>query len=164
MAVLTQARLKEALEYFPETGEFVRRASSGGKLAGTRAGGKVGGGYVLISVDGMQYLAHRLAWLYMRGSLPDHEVDHRDTDRSNNRWTNLRKATRSEQSCNASIRVDNTSGVKGVYLDRRDGMWYGQVAHEEKTFNTKRFPTKEQAGDAVAALRSSLHGEYARAA
>ncbi len=87
---LTQERLKEVLSYNPETGIFTRNP-------GIRGGEKVGTnshGYVSIMVDGYLYQAHRLAWLYMEGYMPEQEIDHISRKRDDNRWCNLRVVNR----------------------------------------------------------------------
>src|SRR5579863_2482235 len=92
--MLTQERLKELLHYDPDTGLFTRLVTV---AAFGAQKGKIAGnvdkkfGYCLIRIDGRGYLAHRLAFLYMTDSIPE-EVDHRDLNRSNNKWINLRAA------------------------------------------------------------------------
>lgn len=115
--MLTQQRLKELLTYDYDSGLFYRKLIIGSK-------GKLGDlaghiskrlGYRIISVDGKQYLAHRLAWLYLYGEWPPYQVDHINRDRTDNKANNLRLATnRSEQMQNQNIRKDNTSGHQGV--------------------------------------------------
>lgn len=93
---LTAERLRELLHYDPDTGVFTRLVATGGRYradVGDVAGTDSDQGYILISVESYQYRAHRLAWLYMTGGWPQHEVDHRDAIRSNNRWGNLRDVT-----------------------------------------------------------------------
>lgn len=77
----------------------------------------------MIGVDGTKYLAHRLAWLYMTGEWPEFEIDHINRSRADNRWDNLRKADRREQSGNIALPSHNTSGRKGVCWDKSRGKW-----------------------------------------
>lgn len=93
--MIDQARLKEVLQYDPDTGEFIwRQRMSSRAPVGGRAGVTRQDGYVKISIDKRQYFAHRLAHLYMTGKWPQ-EIDHRDRNPSNNRWGNLRAVSRS---------------------------------------------------------------------
>jgi hypothetical protein len=77
---LTAARLRERLHYDPKTGVFTRRWSRKGFKAGSVSGGKLSDGHIGVTVDGRQYYAHRLAWLWMTGEWPDPETDHKDGD------------------------------------------------------------------------------------
>ncbi len=112
--MLTAERLRELLHYDPETGLFTRKTTTSSRAS---AGGVVGlrptkKGYWSVCVEGRRYLSHQLAWFWMTGQWPDPECDHRDTDPSNNRWVNLREATRSQQCANQRRRSDNSSGSK----------------------------------------------------
>lgn len=98
---LSQERLKELLHYEPETGWFTWRVSSSMANPGDRAGGLHGyGGYRAIGLDYRKYLEHTLAWLYMTGTVPQKEIDHINNDAGDNRWSNLREATRSQNGHN----------------------------------------------------------------
>lgn len=159
--MLTQERLRQLLHYDPETGIFTRLVNSGTAKAGDVAGTRQRGGYVLISVDGTQYLAHRLAWLYETGSWPAAHTDHRDGDKANNRFANLREATSTENGRNRSRPRDNTSGAKGVYWSRRRCKWVAQISDGRKVINLGGF---NEIADAVAARRAAeaeIYGEFA---
>lgn len=125
---ITQARLKELLHYDPDSGLFKRRIGrTGSAKKGMVAGGQMICGYVSIKIDGIPCLAHRLAFLYQEGEIPI-EVDHKNHIRNDNRWDNLRHATRSINQRNASRRADNTSGLTGVSWNTRKRKWIVQVA------------------------------------
>ena len=64
----------------------------------------------------------------MTGRWPENTIDHRDLDRSNNRWTNLREATYSQQRGNSLLQARSTSGVRGVTFDKRTGKWQAMLA------------------------------------
>lgn len=93
-------RLRKLLSYDPTTGEFTRIKSSGGRFAGSKAGCKNTAGYIVIRVDDRLYLAHRLAWLYVTGDWPQHDIDHINGERTDNRFSNLRE-------CNMSLNLQN---------------------------------------------------------
>ena len=102
--MLTQERLKQLLNYDPETGIFTRIISvSSNALKGDIAGWINGHGYRQLSIDYKKYDCHRLAFLYMLGKLPNEEVDHINHIRSDNRWINLREVTRHENKKNLSF-------------------------------------------------------------
>ena len=111
---MTQARLKELLHYEPDTGWFTWRIHSSMAKPGERAGGGHGLGYRSIGLDYKKYLEHTLAVLYMTGAWPTHEVDHINRDKSDNRWCNLREATRSQNGHNKGLSRRSSTGFPGV--------------------------------------------------
>ncbi len=113
-AFLTQARLFELLSYDPAKGDFTNLKSRGGLRVGAKAGAVAHHGYIHIVIDRRMYLGHRLAWFYMTGKWPDAQIDHRNMVRGDNRWSNLRAATQSQQQQNQRVRKDNRLGIKGV--------------------------------------------------
>lgn len=112
---LTQERLKEVLDYNPETGEFYWKAQVSSRAkAGCKAGWVNSIGYRQIWVSGKPYFAHRLAWLYVYGYFPENDIDHINRIRSDNRALNLREVSRSCNLRNAGGHTGSASGVKGV--------------------------------------------------
>ena len=91
--MLTQDKLKELITYNPDTGIFIRKN-------GARAGTINNRNYERVSVSGINYLAHRLAFLYMTGEMPDEMVDHINGKTLDNRWCNLRKANKYQNAQN----------------------------------------------------------------
>ena len=136
---LTQEYLKKVLDYNPESGVFTRKwrprshyqtkrswKTMNARYAGKEAGNIDNMGYVVIGIDGVKYRAHRLAFLYMRGSFPRF-TDHINHDKSDNRWENLRDVTPQDNSRNATRQKRNKSGFTGVrYLDK-EGKWYSYI-------------------------------------
>jgi len=127
--MLTQERLKELLDYNPETGIFVWKIGStnGMRVKGTKAGHIKKNGYVEIRVGYKNYSAHRLAFLYMEGYLPEGQVDHEDRIKDHNWWNNLREASPQCQTRNTGLNSLNTSGVKGVNWNSCRKKWYVQI-------------------------------------
>ena len=123
---LSQSTLKELVHYNPTTGVFVRRAASGTAKDGDPMG-CVAHGYLQASVNGKPYLLHRLAFLYMTGSFPPDQVDHINHKRDDNRWINLRHATRTENLRNATLSNSNTSGHTGVYWNKASNKWNAMI-------------------------------------
>lgn len=135
MSKLTQARLKELLDYDPLSGLFTRRVRTSNSIKiGDIAGCDDGKGYIRINVDGKLYKAHRLAFLWMMGHWPENDVDHRNEVKSDNRWDNIRTATRQQNNANKGKQSNNTSGYKGVTWNKATGKWQAAV-----TFNRKRY-------------------------
>ena len=146
MSDLTQARLKELLSYDPATGVFVWiKARARQVLVGSVAGTVGERGYRRIIIKGKNYRAHRLAWLYVYGEWPDSELDHINRDKLDNRISNLRIVTRSENLQNTDIRKNNTSGTKGVWLNKIRQKWVASVTINNKYKHLGHFDTIEEA-------------------
>ena len=125
---LTQSRLKELLEYNPETGVFVwkvdrKRIAKAGDVAG---GKNLANGYRRICIDYTNYLQHRLAFLYMTGEFPVNLVDHINGDRADNRWCNLRQANFEQNAYNKAMQSNNTSGHIGIRKPKGRDQWIVQ--------------------------------------
>lgn len=170
---LTQEKLKEVLEYDPGTGIFrwkTRMAVTGSSRAlkawNTKNAGKVAGkigknGYVYICVEYGLRTAHRLAFIYMTGAAPDF-VDHKDTNRANNRWDNLREASPTQNAANSNLRKDNKSGHKGIYWYGHISCWRAVIQRDGKQINLGYFKEKQRAIDAYQTKAKELFGPFAR--
>jgi hypothetical protein len=154
--MITQERLKDLLNYDPETGIFMWKVRRHGVTLGSVAG-CTDEGYIRIKIDGRLYAAHRLAWLYVNGSLPEFTIDHINRVRSDNRIANLRSATNAENHQNRSKYITNTSGVTGVYWDNQRGKWRAQIEHLGRNVNLGRYSTIEAAAEARAAAKKKFH-------
>jgi hypothetical protein len=137
--IITQKRVKEALQYSPETGVFKWKIQTSVRISvGDDAGTKTRTGYIHIKLDGYIYAAHRLIWMYMYGFFPKN-IDHIDHDRSNNRLPNLRDVTHIENMSNQKIRSTNTSGIMGVRWDENRNKWHTRIRAQGKNFHLGRF-------------------------
>lgn len=134
--------------------------NSNGAIAGMVAGSiHKKQGYRFIGIERRHYKAARLAWLWMTGEWPSHDVDHRNRDRADDRWENLRHATRSQNGCNRGL-SRNTSGFKGVSWDKSRGRWFVSICVGGKQKNLGRFDCVEDAIAARNAAAERLHGEF----
>jgi len=162
---LTAERLRELLHYDPETGVFTRRVAIGrhGRWGVGSPAGSISKhhGYVEVGIEGRGYLAHRLAFLYMLGRWPEPEGEHRDLDKTNNRWSNLREATDWQNKGNRASRADNILGLKNVYWSERDRKWIADVRAKGKRW-WGYFDTPGQAHNAACEVSKKYFGEYAR--
>jgi hypothetical protein len=127
--ILTQARLRELLDYDPDTGIFTSRTKRGRFRAGTTVGTLNYSGRIHIHVDHKKYLAHRLAWLYVTGEWPLREIDHINGVPTDNRISNLREATTKQNAENRDKQRNNTSGYKGVTWSNASQKWQAQICH-----------------------------------
>lgn len=167
----TQAVLHEWFNYEPDTGVFrwkkttVKQIYRMGQAAGTT---EKRYGYITIGVPGYgRFGAHRLAWVYVHGlTIGGAEIDHIDTNPSNNAIKNLRLATSVQQKQNSKAHRDNASGLKGAYRssDGNKKGWRSQIRVRGKLICLGRFYTAQQAHEAYAAASLKYFGEFARSA
>ena len=154
-------RLKEIYEYKPETGDFIQKVRMSMRVkAGDVAGAKSKAGYIYLSIDGRRYLAHRLAWAYVYGEMPNMSIDHINRNKSDNRIENLRIATSIQNSWNRNETKRSSSGFKGVFWDGHTNKWIARICINGKHKNLGRFQAKEDARDAYVAFAKNAHGEF----
>ena len=155
--------LRQILFYDADTGVFIWRQSGMGRRIGDMAG-TIGHGYRIIMIDWRRYRAHRLAWLYMTGEWAAAEIDHINLDKADNRWSNLRSATRCENMANTCIRSNNTSRLKGVYWHKRAGKWMASIQADNKQRYLGLFDCPAAAQFAYIIAADKYFGEFARRA
>lgn len=151
-ADLTAQRLRELLHYDSETGLFTRAAT--GKPAGCVAPT----GYISISVDGKDYLGHRLAWLYVHGEWPKQMIDHVNGVRNDNIFTNLRDVSSRVNGQNQrKPAARNGSGYLGVSWAEDRGKWTAQINIDGRVTKLGRFTSPEDAHAAYLAAKRKHH-------
>lgn len=162
------SELKLRLEYDPETGAVVwlvpphPRFNVGHLVGFTRKAG-----YRAVELDGRTYAIHNLIWAMQTGApVPDGAVvDHMNGDPSDNRWSNLRLATPTQNNANAALRKGKTL-PKGVSEHRKNGAVVAYRAFASangKTNYLGLFPTPEAAHAAYIQAADRLFGEFAKA-
>ena len=161
---ITQSRLKELLNYNPETGKFKWLTRRGCKSADSTAGNiQISeNNRIVIRIDGQLYFAHRLAWLYMAGEWPESDIDHKDMDASNNKWNNLRLANKQNNGANRGKNKNNTSGYKGVTWAKRNKKWAARIMVDRKNISLGFFHDPEVAQEAYKKASKKYFGEFAQ--
>ena len=160
MAELTAVRVRELLHYNSETGIFTWKVGGGGwRRIGAQAGNLNNRGYLRIKIDGRDYAAHRLAWLYAHGEWPKGHLDHVNRVKADNRMSNLRLATRSQNRMNAVGK--SSTGFKGVYWNKSAGKFLVKLQVNGKQIYRGLFTTAEKAHKAYCAVAKHYHGEFA---
>jgi hypothetical protein len=170
--LVTAEQLRQALLFDLSTGLFTWRCDRG-RNGAAKAGERAGcvdrsTGYRVITISGRQYLAHRLAWLYVHDEWPPEMIDHINGVRSDNRMDNLRLASRRQNGANAKKPSHNSTGFKGVCRIQPSKRFPferfrayirlgGRVTH------LGFFSTAEEAQAAYAAMAHGEFGEFWRA-
>lgn len=166
MTTLTAERLREVLDYDPETGVFTWRVTNtnalghGGRsrcVAGAVAGHLNRNGYRSIGIDHVLYQAHRLAWLYVHDRWPDHHIDHINGGHDDNRIANLRDVPQAQNAQNRhGAQRNNRTGHLGVD-EYKPGRWRARIKDGARQRHLGCFATPEAAYAVYAeAKRASL--------
>jgi len=147
MTVLTLERVQESIHYNPTTGvcTWLR-----GRNKGKTVGWLTKSGYIETKIDQVSVKLHRLIWLLVTGKYPTGEIDHKDHNKSNNVWSNLRDVTRLVNMQNKHKYVNNTTGCAGVTFNKacKSKPWCARIGVKGKRIYLGSFATQV---DAVAA-------------
>jgi hypothetical protein len=156
MTYPTQSRLKELLDYDPETGIFKwkKERQCRGK-AGEVAGNLDKDGYLQIGIDYSHCRAHRLAFIYMTGEQPPLLIDHLDGDGANNRWTNLRAATH-RMNCENIRRPRAKTGLP-IGVKRSGRGWLSRIRTRGREVHLGTFDSIADAASAYLEAKRKLH-------
>lgn len=168
--------IRQLLSYDPETGKlFWKRRDRAlfptdmahrmwnGRYAGKEAAtSKMNTGYYQTSVFDNHVLAHRAIWAIVYGAWPEQHIDHANGDRADNRLSNLRLATVTENLRNTATRKDNRSGFKGVSWHKSHQLWRAVIAVNGKQKYLGRYKTREEAAAAYDMAARQHYGEFAR--
>ena len=162
--MIEHSELLKILRYDPSDGCFYWNTSRPKVRVGQKAGHLHHKGYINLEIKGKHYAAHRLAWFYVTGSMPTHQIDHINCDKSDNRFVNLREATNGQN--RANTKTNNPHGLKGVrylpWISAGKRCWQASIRHNKKSIYLGCFHTKEEAHFAYCAAARDLHGEFYR--
>jgi hypothetical protein len=156
--MISQEYVQITLHYDPATGVLCWRDAFGEPTL--RLGDRDKRGRYRFKVKGKKYFSHRLIWLYVTGSLPKYEIDHIDGDVTNNRFENLREATRLQNAKNRKTSHQNTTGINGVSF-KKNG--WEAIINAGGQIYLGRFKTKAEAVAARLEAEKQYFGEFARA-
>jgi hypothetical protein len=159
--------VRQLLRYEPETGKLFwlpRKCASAAAFNTRFAGGEAftaisSWGYKKGKIEKRDYTAHRVIWALQTGAWPVAEIDHINRVRHDNRWSNLRAATREEN-------ARNNRGIEGsssIYLGVskvRNG-WKAQINVAKKQLYLGRFSNEEDAAKCYDAAARKYFGEFA---
>jgi hypothetical protein len=155
--MLTHEQLLQEVSYDPKTGEFVRLVKrSANASLGPIKGHPVGAGYLAFSVCGRDYYMHRLAWFFVRGSWPEHNIDHINGVRTDNRIANLRDVPQSLNMQNVrKPKAYSSTGILGVSRFRSG--YRAEIRIDGKKKHLGVFDTPEKAHEAYMAAKHVHH-------
>ena len=146
MNIIDSTYLREVLEYNQDTGIFTWKISRYKNKIGTIAGSFSSQKYWRIKIKGEECLAHRLAWLYVHGEMPNDEIDHINGIRHDNRICNLRCATTQENQQNIKKpNAKNKSGFVGVHWCKTYQKWVAAIRINKIKKQLGRFDSAEEA-------------------
>ena len=142
--MLTQKRLCEVLNYDPATGIFTwTKGRRKGKVADTSHDER---GFLKVAIDGKRHLLHRLAWLWMTGTVCRWSVEHVNGDHSDNRWANLREGDRGQKRQQQAPRNEPT---KSRGISKVGDLFEAMVEVRGRVFNLGAFASDTEAAAAV---------------
>jgi hypothetical protein len=152
---LTSEQVQDLLDYDFTTGVFTWRVDFGNRKSGAVAGSKDAHGYIVITINGRAYKAHRLAWLYCHGGWPEHSIDHINGVKDDNRIANLRDVEHPLNLLNVRRAYrTNKSGFLGV--SRNGSGWRAEIRVAKKKRNLGTYDTPEQAHAAYLAAKNEI--------
>ena len=161
MPLPTLHELQKFYSYDPETGHICRHAKP--KFSRAKLGvvdGKSQEGYIIVCHGNEKFKAHRMAFLFINGQWPITEIDHVDGVRHNNKWKNLRLATRMQNRQNSRTPKNNTSGHRGVSRYRQ--FWKVQAQINGKKHFIGHFLDLSEAVAAHEDFIKAAHGPFYR--
>ncbi len=132
------------------------RVHAEGKEAGTFSSR-----YMRVYINRKGYALHRLIWKMVHGKDPSGVIDHIDGNTRNNKISNLREATQSENLQNRIISSNSTTGFKGVYYDKRRNHYLATYVKNGVRFQSNAYSTAEEADLVLRKLRADNDGEFA---
>lgn len=159
--MITQAELKELVKYNPETGVFTLAKHRNGttRKIGDAIGSVKKNGYIEAGINGKVYYLHRLAYLYMTGEMPKEKIDHKNRNKLDNSWDNLRCVTHQENMENDVLpRKHGSLGYRGVY--RYKDKFRAKINHKGKQIHLGEFATAEEASQAYLKAKPLIHTNF----
>lgn len=158
---VSAAFLRALFDYDAETGVLRWKVTTGARVSGTIAGRPQSYGYWRVTIHGVGFPVHRIAWCMTHGEWPNTILDHVNGEPGDNRIANLRLATPSENNANVGSFHPDPSHLRGT---RRlaNGRWQATISKNRKLFCLGCFDTPEEAHAAYAVKAGDLYGEYTR--
>lgn len=158
--ILTQEKLQELFDYI-DGHLYWKVDRNSNKTKGKKAGWLSGATNYDVMYENKTYKMHRLIFALHHGYCPK-IIDHIDGNPLNNKISNLREATHSQNMQNSRLRKDNKSGEKGVIWDKRFKKWRVNCVLNKKQYFGGYYKNLTEAVESVRKLREKLHLDFAR--
>ena len=159
--LLSHEYLSSIMTYDIHTGLFTRIYKTNNNTNLSKPAGTVDStGYIRIKINGIKYMAHRLAYFMVNKSWPKNLIDHIDGKKKNNIYTNLRQATVSENARNSKPHIDNPTGTKGVYYSKTRKKYIAEICTNYKTKYLGGYDTISEAKDVYNTAAKKYHGKF----
>lgn len=159
--------IRKLFNYNPDTGALTWALDLGkhraGQSAVTARYRKTWGDFsAAVNVFGSSFQANRIVWAHVTGEFPVDEIDHKNRDRRDNRWHNLRRADRGQNQANTGLYSNNRARVRGVHKTTK-GRWRAMISVNGKNRHLGYFDTSDAAHTAWRSAARQAHGEFAAA-
>jgi hypothetical protein len=167
MKTLPVKLVRAILSYDPNTGILRWKKRKDIPAIADRRVGKIAGsldkdGYTHVEIYDKRYPGHRIIWAIVTGRWPKKDIDHINGIRTDNRWNNLRLATRQQNLRNMKLRATNKSGFKWVSWCKATNSWKAQIRNGITNLHLGVFKTPEEAHAVARAKAEEFHKEFAR--
>lgn len=156
---LEAEELRRKVDYDPDTGIMTLKATGKGYVTGRVVGHKHHKGYLIYTFNSKKYGMHRLAWLHYYGQWPEHEIDHINGNKADNRICNLRDVPRLLNAQNRPNPLPNNKlGITGVKA--KNGRFQAQIRVDGKMKHLGMFDTASEASNAYQTAKAKFHEGY----
>lgn len=153
-------RLEELFCYEPETGLLRSRVKRPKVAVGSVVGTKNNKGHLICRVKYKIYYVHRIVWMLHYRSEPPAIIDHINGDGCDNRISNLRPASLSQNMANSGANKATSSNLKGAHWSNSAQRWRSSINRNGKIVHLGWFGTKEEAAEAYKAASVKVDGAY----
>lgn len=155
--MITQEQIRKLFKY--NDGQLIRIVHVNCNAKKDDVVGCNQGKYLVVRIDTVLYLVHRVIFLLINGYLPEN-IDHIDGDKLNNKIENLRSSTTSQNGFNSKIRLDNKTGIKGVLWCKKNKVYIAKITTSKKVLIIGRYKNLCDAKKAIENERERLHKEF----
>ena len=153
----------DVLDYDAATGELFWNDKAPVKVRNKPANAKDGQGYIHLKVGGKMILGHRIVWFKVYGEFPSLQIDHINGIKDDNRISNLRLASNSQNSMNKGKQSNNTSGFKGVTFHKHTKKYHAKICINGQRTSLGYYDVAADAYNAYLKAQGELHGQFAKA-